>query len=239
MTKSVSPARTTRPRSKSKSSNNSIGIWIVGIAAAVVLLVVLAVALNSRQSAIAVEAPDVPAEWLNRNVMGDPNAPVTVHMWEDFLCPACRQFTSTIEPQLVEEYVKPGKVKLEFRQFPLSGHAPGSNMAAMASLCAADQNAFWTYHNRLFAAQDRGQPGYVLDALVQYADELGLDSRAFLQCMSGQQYRDEAAASASEALTKGLNATPSVLVGETLMNNPFDYNELKGLIDSQLAAAGN
>ncbi len=237
MSKSISSTRAAR--SRSKGQNNAIGIWIVGIAAAIVLLVVLAVALNSRQSAVAVQAPDVQADWLNRNVMGDPNAPVTVYLWEDFLCPACRQWTASVEPQLVEEYVKPGKVKLEFRQFPLSGHAPGSNMAAMASLCAADQNAFWTYHSRLFAAQDRGQPGYVLDALVQYADELGLDSRAFLQCMSSQQYRDEVAASANEALTLGLNATPSILVGDTLMTNPFDYNELKAAIDSQLAASGN
>lgn len=235
MTKSMSSTRAARGRSK--SSNNAIGIWIVGIAAAVVLVVVLAVALNSRQATVAVQAPDVPVEWLNRNVMGDPNAPVTVQMWEDFLCPACRQWTATIEPQLIEEYVKPGQVKLEFRQFPLSGHSPGSNMAAMASLCAADQDAFWTYHNRLFAAQDRGQAGYVLDALVQYADELGLDSRAFLQCMSGQQYRDEQAASANQALQMGLNATPSILVGNTQMANPFDYNELKSAIDSQLAAS--
>lgn len=236
MSKSISTARRARTRSKSASSSN-IGIWIVGIAAAVVLIVVLAVALNSRQAAVAVEAPDVPNEWLNRNVMGDPNAPVTVYMWEDFLCPACRQWTANIEPQLVEEYVKPGQVKLEFRQFPLSGHRPGSDMAAQASLCAADQDAFWTYHNRLFAAQDRGQPGYVLDALVQYADELGLDSRTFLECMSSQKYRDEAAASANEALNLGLNATPSILVGETLMNNPFDYNEIKAAIDSQLAGS--
>jgi protein-disulfide isomerase len=238
MSKSLSSTRAARTRGK--RTNSSIGIWIVGIAAAIVLLVVLAVALNSRQqAAVSVAAPDVPVEWLNRNIMGDPNAPVTVQAWEDFLCPACRQWTSSIEPQLVEEYIKPGRVKLEFRQFPLSGHAPGANMAAMASLCAADQDAFWTYHNRLFAAQDRGQPGYVLDALVQYSDELGLDSRAFLQCMSGQQYRDEAAASANEALALGLNATPSIMVGDTLMTNPFDYNELKAAIDSQLAASGN
>jgi protein-disulfide isomerase len=237
MSKSISATRSTR--AKRRSESNSVGIWIVGISVAVVLLVVIAVALNSRQAPVVVEAPDVPAEWLNANVMGDPNAPVTVHMWGDFLCPACREWISTVEPQLVDEYVKTGKVRLEFRQFPLSSHRPGSDMSAMASLCAADQNAFWSYHNRLYAAQDRGQPGYTLDALVQYADELGLDSRAMLACMSSQQYRDTVAASANEAVSMGLNATPSVLVGEARMTNPFDYNELKTLIENELAAAGS
>lgn len=237
MSKSISAARTAR--AKRKSNSNAIGIWIVGVSVALVLLVVIAVALNSRQAAIPVQAPDVPAEWLNRNIMGDPNAPVTVQMWGDFLCPACRQWISTVEPQLVEEYIKTGQVKLEFRQFPLTSHRPGSDMAAMASLCAADQNAFWTYHNRLYAAQDRGQPGYTLDSLVQYADELGLDSRALLSCMSSQQYRDEVAASANEAISIGLNATPSVIVGDARMANPFDYNELKSLIENELAAAGS
>lgn len=237
MTKSASASGRTS-RSRAKSGNNSIGLWIVGISAAVVLLVVVLLALNSRQSVTAIEAPDVPAEWVNGTVMGNPDAPVTIQAWEDFLCPACRQWTSEVEPQLIEDYIKTGDVKLEFHQFPLSGHAPGSNMAAEASLCASDQGAFWTYHSRLFMAQDQGQSGYTIDALTRYADELGLDSRALLQCMSSQQYRDQVAASANEAIAIGLNATPSILVNDTRMANPFDYNELTALIEQELAAAG-
>jgi protein-disulfide isomerase len=228
MTKSA--ATTTRPRRKTGGSN--IGIWIIGASAAIVLLVVLLMVFNQSPPAAAIKAPDVPAEWLNRNVMGDPNAPITVQIWEDFLCPACRQWTTTVEPQVIDQYVKSGQIQLEFRQFPLSGHAPGSNMAAMASLCAADQGAFWTYHNRLFMGQDQGQAGFTIDALTRYADELDLDSRALLECMSSQKYRDEVAASANEALQLGLNATPSVLVNGTRMTNPFDLNEFAALVEA-------
>ena len=110
-------------------------------------------------------------------------------------------------------------------------------MAAMASLCANDQNAFWRYHSRLFPAQDQGQAGFTIDALVRYADELGLDSSALLECMSSQKYRDEVTASGEEAIALGLNATPSILVEGTRLSNPFDYNELKAAIDSALAAS--
>jgi protein-disulfide isomerase len=140
---------------------------------------------------------------------------------------------------LIEDYIKPGQVRLEFHQFPLSIHAPGAEMGAMASLCANDQNAFWPYHNRLFPAQDQGQAGFTIDALVRYADELGLDSRALMDCMSSQKYRSDVTASGNEAISLGLNATPSILVNGTKINNPFDYNEIKVAIDNALAASGS
>src|SRR5689334_5639443 len=156
MTKSTAAnLRATRTRRKSES--NTIGIWIIGVAATIVLVVVAAIAFQNRPAAITVGAPDVQADWLNGTVMGNPEAPVTIQAWEDFVCPACRQWTTTVEPKLIQEYIKTGKVKVEFHQFPLSIHAPGSDMAAQASLCANDQNAFWPMHNRLFPAQDQGQ----------------------------------------------------------------------------------
>jgi protein-disulfide isomerase len=239
MTKSTTAnLRATKARRKNENGNN-IGIWIVGVSAAIVLVVVIAVALGNRPAAVSVEAPDLPAEWLAGTTMGDPNAPVTIQAWEDFMCPACRQWTTTVEPQLIEEYIKTGQVRLEFHQFPLSIHAPGAEMGAQASLCANDQGAFWPYHNRLFPAQDQGQAGFTIDALVRYADELGLDSRAFMDCMSSQQHRDAVVASGNEAINMGLNATPSIIVAGTRMANPFDFEgEMKTLIENALADEG-
>jgi protein-disulfide isomerase len=239
MTKSTAAnLRATKTRRKGDKSN--IGIWIVGVSAAIVLVVVLAVALSSRPATISVEAPDLPAEWLTGTTMGSPDAPVTIQAWEDFMCPACRQWTTNVEPQLIEDYVKTGQVRIEFHQFPLSIHAPGAEMAAQASLCANDQGSFWPYHNRLFPAQDQGQAGYTIDALVRYADELGLDSRALMDCMSSQKYRDQVTASVNEAIALGLNATPSILVNGVRMENPFDYEgEMKSLIDYAMSESGN
>jgi protein-disulfide isomerase len=239
MTKSTTAnLRATKARRKTDGGNN-IGIWIVGVSAAIVLVVVLAIAFSNRPSAVNIAAPELPAEWLVGTTMGDPNAPVTIQAWEDFMCPACRQWTSTVEPQLIEEYIQTGQVRLEFHQFPLSIHAPGAEMGAQASLCANDQGKFWPYHNRLFPAQDQGQAGFTIDALVRYADELGLDSRAFMDCMSSQQHRDEVVASGNAAIGMGLNATPSIIVDGTPMANPFDYaGEMKTLIENALANEG-
>jgi protein-disulfide isomerase len=238
MTKS-SAANIRPTKSRRKSDSNSIGIWIVGISAAIVLVVVLAIALSNRPATIATTAPDIPKEWLVGTTMGNPDAPVTIQAWEDFVCPACRQWTSTVEPQLITDYIKTGKVKMEFHQFPLSIHEPGSGMAAQASLCANDQGGFWPYHNLLFPAQDQGQAGFTIDKLAAYAEQNGLDSKALLNCMSSQQYKQAITDSGNQAIALGLNATPSIIVGEVHMNNPFDYeNEVKPAIEAALAKAG-
>ena len=83
-------------------------------------------------------------------------------------------------------------------------------------------------------AQDQGQAGYTIDALVRYADELGLDSRALLDCMSSQKYRDEVAASANEAVSRGYGATPTIVVDGQPLANPFDMNELNSLVEAGL-----
>ena len=85
-------SRTARKKAQSKraSANSNIALWL--IAAAAVGLVGLAIWLNMRQAgnvvtvAEAQEAyKDVPTNWINGRTLGNPNAPVTVQVWEDFM----------------------------------------------------------------------------------------------------------------------------------------------------------
>lgn len=237
MTSSTKPKSATpaKARSTRKTAGDSkVGLWIVGGAVLLVVLVVALLWMNQRETTTAVAAPDVPAEWVNGNVLGDPNAPVVIQTWEDFLCPACQQWTSEVKPQLFEDFVKTGQVRLEFRQFPLQQHAPGAQMSAQASLCAADQNMFWPYHDRLFqAASTRGQAGVEIGQLTAYAREVGMDEARFTQCMNNQEKLQPISQELTQAQQLGLNSTPSILVNGKLMANPFDYNALS----DEIAAA--
>lgn len=239
MTSSTKPKSAPSAKArKTGAASSNVGLWIVGAAVLLVVLVVLLLWMNQRGTAAPVAAqPDVPAEWINGNVVGDPNAPVVVQAWEDFLCPACQQWTTAVEPQLFEDFVKTGKVRLEFRQFPLQQHAPGAQMSSQASLCAVDQNMFWPYHDRLFqAASTRGQAGVEIGNLTAFAREVGMDEAAFLRCMNNQ----EKAAAMNQELTQaqqlGLNSTPSILVNGQLVANPFDYNALISAINAAAPA---
>lgn len=234
-------AKYAKPKSDSGASSakkKSMMPWLIGGGLLFLLLIVAVVMLtNQGADAADIAPPDVPAEWVNRNVLGNPDAPVTVQIWEDFLCPACQQWGSNVEPNLFRDYIQPGDVKFEFHHFPLQMHSPGAEMSAMASECAADQGAFWPYHDRLFIEATRGQPAMQVEKLVGYAGDLGLDEKEFLQCINGQTHRDAITASVAEAITMGLNSTPSVLVGDQLMEQAFDYNAMKAEIDQQLEAA--
>ncbi|MEZ4633574.1 MAG: thioredoxin domain-containing protein [Caldilineaceae bacterium] len=78
--------------------------------------------------------------------LGNPDAPVVIQGWEDFRCPACSQWTRTIKPQLMANYIQPdgvdGSVRSEYHYFPLTSHGETAFLAAQAAECAADQGGF-------------------------------------------------------------------------------------------------
>lgn len=81
-------------------------------------------------------------------VWGNQNAAVTIVEFSDFECSFCARAYLTIK-SLESQYS--GKIKIVFKQFPLSFHNY-ANGAANASLCALEQGKFWEYHDKLFTA---------------------------------------------------------------------------------------
>src|SRR2546423_1378043 len=89
---------------------------------------------------------------------GAAKAPVTVYEMSDFQCPYCRAFASETFPQLEKEYIKPGKVRWVFINFPLTSVHSHASAAAQLALCAAKQRGFWRIHDLLFQYQDTWAP---------------------------------------------------------------------------------
>jgi len=222
-----------KTKTRSSTGNSSIGLWLVGGGFVIVVLIVVLINWSNSQAIQASTQIDVPVAWQNRNVLGDPNAPVTVEAWEDFLCPSCGQWTSTVEPKLIEDFIKTGKAKFVYQYFPLSSHGPGATLGAMAAECAADQGAFWPYHGVLFqVAASQGASGFTVERLISQAETANLDSRTFTQCMTGQKYRTKIQESVNQATnTLRLTGTPSVIVDGRLLENAFDYAAISSLIE--------
>lgn len=229
-----------KPSSGAKPVNSSnIGLWLIGASVAIVALVVGIIVFNEQRTKSApVAQPDVDPAWIDRNILGSPDAPVVVQLWEDFLCPSCQTFARTVKPQLVEQYVKSGQVRLEYHYFPLTQHEPGASMSALAAECAADQGMFWPYHDKVFQTAAVDQQGAVqFDDLVDYARAMGIDEQQFSSCLSSQQHRATINDSVAMAQQLQLQFTPSIIVGETLLQDA-SLPSVQAEIERQLAAAG-
>jgi protein-disulfide isomerase len=224
--------RTRLSKSKQKTKSSNFGLWLIGASVLLVALGVGLVILNNRPSPPAPSVPiDLPAEWVNSKVLGDPTATVTLHVWEDFLCPHCRDWNSKVKPQLFTEYIKTGKARLQFHLLPLQSFAPASTMAGLSAECAAEQNLFWQYHDQLFAAQDQGQAGYSERRLIDMASATGLEATAFTQCLTNRKHQQTLDASLQEAISLGLNSTPSLFVNDQPITYPFDYPAIQSAIE--------
>src|SRR5204863_2147972 len=91
-------------------------------------------------------------------IQGSSTAPLWVIEVSDFQCPYCKQWHDQTYNAFIDRYVKTGKVRLAYVNFPLGIHAHAFP-AAEAAMCAGVQNKFWPMHDSLFAAQGRWESG--------------------------------------------------------------------------------
>ena len=144
---------------------------------------------------------------------GDENAPVTLIVFEDYLCGHCASFSLHEKKQVQEQLIDTGKARLVYYDYPLNP-AAGSFIAARAARCAGDQDRFWDYHNLLMRNQlTWARMQNKIPAFEEYAESLGLDSSAFKGCLNSDRHAEAVTANLELARALGLPGTPSVLVG--------------------------
>ncbi len=205
-----------------------------GAIAAAVAVALILIILNRPQPAgapIQVAAALPAAIPVTGQTMGQANAPVTVTEWGDYNCPHCQEFARSVEPSLVSQYVEPGKVKFEFRDFPFLGDS--ATRAAEAASCAADQNAFWQYHDTLYLNQSSTN-AFTDARLKQIAATLGLNASTFNTCLDSGSKAQTVDQSKQDAQKLGVNSTPSLFVNGAAV--PWQgWDTLQQAIDAALA----
>jgi protein-disulfide isomerase len=169
-------------------------------------------------------------------VLGSPDAKVLIIEFGDYQCPSCRMFWKDVEPRLKKEYIDTGKVKLVFRDFPLTTH-PEAVLAAMAVNCARDQNKYWEFHDKVFREQyNKGDDVIRLKPadLKKWAKDIKLDSAAFDQCLDSEKYKGEVMKDKMEGEAAGVQGTPTFFINGRVMGGAQQYPEYKKLIDDLL-----
>jgi len=175
----------------------------------------------------------------NRDViLGDKNAPVTIIEYSDYQCPFCAKFFKEAEPLLIANYVEAGKARMIFRNFQFLG--PESAAAAASAECAKDQSKFWAYHDALYnaeAADGKENSGNLTETLfVKLAAGVGLDTKAFTDCINSGKYVNQVAKDATDAQALGVNSTPTTYINSRQFLGALPYQQFADAIDAALKA---
>ncbi|MBI5950986.1 MAG: DsbA family protein [Chloroflexi bacterium] len=170
---------------------------------------------------------DIPTEGYPS--FGPEDAEIVIVEFSDFQCPYCQRFHAETYPDLLAAY--PGKIRFVYRNFPLPPNMhPDAMSAAVASLCANDQNAYWDYHDKLFAGSSLNEETY-----IQYATELGLDVEEFTACLSSGKHDDFIEQDMEFSSNLGVQSTPTFFVNGLAVIGAQPLSTFTQLIDKELA----
>src|SRR5918993_3479340 len=167
--------------------------------------------------------------------LGEDNAPVTLYLYEDFQCPFCGQFDREMFPDLIDDYVRDGNVRVVSETMAFLG--PDSVTAAKAAFAAGEQNRYWPYHTLLFEKQGEENSGYVTDDFLRglAEDTPGLDVQKWEDQRAGNSFTEELEAVQAKAQASGVNSTPTLIFegpgGQAKIDRLTDYDKISSAVD--------
>jgi protein-disulfide isomerase len=166
-----------------------------------------------------------------RNVfVGKPDAPVTLVEFGEYENEACAKANEVVK-KLLNEY--DGKIKFNFRHFPLTQVHQRSMKAGEAAVGAAQEGKFWEMHNILF---DRRR-NLGTTSLKIHSKEAGVVNKHFLDELVNSTYGSYVRNDLLEGLNRGVRDVPAFFInGELFVGKP-NFDNLKKAIDSALKKA--
>ena len=158
---------------------------------------------------------------------GPVDAPITIVEFSEYQCPFCGRVTPTLKA-LEQKYA--GKLRIVFKDFPLSNHAQAPK-AAEAAHCAGDQGKYWNLHDRMFANQQQLQ----IADLKKYATEVGLDQARFDQCLDAGTHAAIVQADVDLGTGMGVQSTPTLYINGRIVTGAQPAAVFEAIIDEELA----
>lgn len=192
----------------------------------------VATAIAALPTPVAVAAADDPNARVfvasdNRPALGPVDAPVVIVEFGDFRCGYCKRFNDETITPLLDNYGD--RVRFVFRDYPILGAA--SVQAALAANCAYDQNAFWDFHDKLYADPSE----LTRDKFLEYAEALNLNIDQFTTCYDEAEHQDTVVQDYTDAQALGVTGTPTFFINGKVFIGAQPYESFAAVIDAELA----
>lgn len=200
----------------------------------IVGIVIVAVVINQRSAEETVGPPGAVTE--GGIAFGPEDAAVTLSVYEDFQCPACRQFEA-LSGDTLHNFADSGDARVVYHPIAILDRASTtqySTRSASAAMCVAEhaQDSWRQWHEQMFANQpSEGGEGLTNEQMLEFAANAGAESDELSQCVSDVRYADAVAASTNDSLDSGVRGTPTVLLnGEPV--DDITPNGLRAAVDA-------
>ena len=167
--------------------------------------------------------------------LGTAGAPVAIVVFSDLQCPHCKGEAEMLRQNLIQNY--PTQVRLYFKDYPLEGLHPWAKAAAMAGRCVFQQkpDAFWAYHDWVFAHQDSLTAENLKDQVLGWAkDAKDLDAIKLGACIAGKTTQAEVEKEIEEARALDISGTPTMFINGRRISQTIDWPNLKNIIDTEI-----
>jgi len=174
------------------------------------------------------EPPRIELNYDGRTTRGNPEAPITIAVFCSFQSPHCKSFQPILRRVLNDYH---GWVRQVNFDFPLKFHREGIK-AAISAKCAGEQNAFWGYHDALYAKSPiLGEKSY-----SQAAGSLSIDGSRFEACVEGMRYKEEILKDQAVALGLSLKNVPVVFINGLYLKGARSFEQYSFWIKKELTA---
>ena len=157
------------------------------------------------------------------HAQGPATAQVTLVEYGDYQCPYCLQAYPIMLD--IQEHLR-DRLRLVFRNFPLTTIHPEAQIAAEAAESAGAQGKFWPMHDYLFEHQSRLDH----DSLLGYAADIGLDVPRFKRDLDTHALAPRVRQDFLSGVRSGVNGTPTFFINGLRHDGPWDLETLTGTI---------
>lgn len=176
--------------------------------------------------------------------VGPDDAVVTLVEFSDYECPFCIRHFALTMPEIMEKYIRPGRIRYVFKDFPIAQLHPEALRGHEAAKCANEEGRFWEMHGRMFSPAG----SHTMEQLEAHAIAIGVPIDRFRECMASGRHTEAIQASIETASRLGANGTPSFFVGlrdpatdqvrlVQTISGAHPFSEFEKVIDAALAEA--
>ncbi|MEN1937421.1 thioredoxin domain-containing protein [Paenibacillus sp. 102] len=174
----------------------------------------------------------------NQPTLGKEDAQVSIVEFGDYKCPACKAWGERIFPQLQKDYIDTGKVKFSYVNVLFHGTESKLSALAAESVYKQDPQSYWIFHKELFNAQpeNHDDPWITSEKLLEIARTYtpNINVNKLEEDLKQQAEQEEVNRDEKLVQDYGVEKTPSIVVNGTMLSDPYDYEQIKNLIEKAL-----